>query len=178
MVENIAIEKYIRENLNKGYSPEAIKERLDSSSYDPQIVDRIIYSQEQPKIPVVEQSTALNKTTERKRGILLTLWLILMLFSNAGTAVIFLLADSLIGSFFPTVPVWSFYIFGGFATLNIIFTIFLFMWKRWAFFAFCGSAGIVFAINLILGVGFESISGLLGPVILYLLIRSKWDLFE
>ena len=52
------------------------------------------------------------------------------------------------------------------------------MWKKWAFFAFCGIAGIAFVINLVIRGGFSSILGLLGPIILYLIMRPKWDLFE
>lgn len=115
---------------------------------------------------------------EKKRGILLTIWLILMLLSNAGATLTYLFGGKLISSLLPTVPSWAIYTMGVIGLLNIIFTIFLFMWKKWAFFAFCGTAAIAFLINLVIGMGFSSILGLLGPVILYLILRSKWDMLE
>jgi len=118
---------------------------------------------------------------ERKKGVLLTIWLILMLVGNLGFALTYLIiAIGLSASGGPSpLPLWAFYVLGIFGLLNFIFTIFLFMWKRWAFFAFAGSASIVFVINLMLGLGIIISSlGLIGPVILYLLLRSKWDLLE
>jgi len=117
--------------------------------------------------------------TEKKRGTLLTIWLILMLIFNGITALSYLLGGGFITSVLPTIPMWVIYSLGVFALLNFVFAIFLFMWKKWAFFGFCGSAGIIFVINLIIGIGFVSaLLGLIGPVILYLIMRPKWDLFE
>jgi len=118
------------------------------------------------------------KNTTKKRGALLTIWLILMLIANTGTVITYLLGGEFITSVLPTIPSWSIYALTIFGLLNVLFTIFLFMWKKWAFFAFCGSAGIIFVINLIIGMGFSSILGLGGPIILYLILRSKWKLLE
>jgi len=46
------------------------------------------------------------------------------------------------------------------------------------FFAFCRSAGVAFILNLIIGLGMIAIFGLVGPVILYLILRSGWELLE
>ena len=117
--------------------------------------------------------------TEKKRGALLTIWLVLMLIVNFFTALSYLILNTKITSVYPNIPSWLFYIYGPLALANLVFTIFLFMWKRWAFFAFCGSAVVAFIINLTIGLGlFVGIMGLGGPVILYLIMRSKWDLFE
>lgn len=116
--------------------------------------------------------------TEKKRGGLLTAWLILMLIANAGTAVYYLLFGSAVISLLPTIPSWSLYVLGILAAINFVFTIFLFMWKKWAFFALCGMTGIAFVINIVIGLGITSVLGLLGPVILYLVLRSKWNYLE
>ncbi len=119
----------------------------------------------------------MEEKTEKKRGILLTGWLILMLLANSFSALSYFLG----GSFFATVltiPLWSLYTFGLLALFNVGFTIFLFKWKKWAFFAFCGNAVIAFVINLSIGAGFVSISGFLGILILYLILRPKWSLLE
>ncbi len=117
--------------------------------------------------------------TEKKRGALLTIWLILMLVFNGITALTYLLGGRFITALLPTIPSWTIYILGIGGILNVIFAIFLFRWKKWAFFAFCGMAGIAFIINLGIGTGIVSaIFGLFGPIILYLIMRPKWDLFE
>lgn len=115
--------------------------------------------------------------TEKKRGILLTAWLILMLLANAGVAIIYFLFSGLVIALIPTMS-WVIYIVGFLSLLNIVFTIFLFKWKKWAFFAFCAMAGIMFVINILIGTGISSVLGFLGPVILWLLLRSKWNYLE
>jgi hypothetical protein len=123
----------------------------------------------------------------KKRGALLTIWLILMLVSYV-TSLAILTLWLFFGKYFTAnlselpyaiTHVWVIYasIIG--ALLGIVFTIFLFLWKKWAFFAFCGLAGIGFVFNIIQGTSIVlSVLGLLGPVILYLLIRPKWKFFE
>lgn len=114
--------------------------------------------------------------TEKKRGLLLTFWLIVMLITNAGVAITYLLGSGLIAFISPNVPLWAIYVFGISCAFNVVFTIFLFLWKKWAFFAYCGMAGIAFVINLAIGIGLSSILGLVGPIILYLILRPKWNL--
>src|SRR3989338_3230910 len=106
--------------------------------------------------------------TEKKRGALLIIWLIIMLAGNLFSALAYLFLNSSIASFYPDVPSWIFYIYGFLGFANTVFVIFLFMWKKWPFFAFCGVAVIAFIMNLAIGLGFvTAIIGLLGPVILY-----------
>jgi len=117
--------------------------------------------------------------TEKKRGILLTIWLIQMLVVNSGAALFYFSGEKFVTSVIPAMPTWAIYAFGIFSLLNFIFTIYLLQWKKWAFFAFCGSAGIIFIINILLNSGIIAASlGLLVPVILYLLLKSKWNLLE
>jgi hypothetical protein len=115
---------------------------------------------------------------KKERGLLLTSWLFLMLLINIGGALIYLLLGIFYPNLIPTIPSWAIYFFGISEILMVVFIIFLFKWKKWAFFALCGMAIIALIINLIIGVGFTSILGLIGVVILYLLLRSKWDLLE
>jgi hypothetical protein len=44
------------------------------------------------------------------------------------------------------------------------------LWKKWAFFAVCGSAGVVLFVNLLAGVGDFSFYGLGGVAILCLVL--------
>ena len=122
----------------------------------------------------------MEQTTEKKRGILLTIWLILMLIANAAMALIYLIGGSFISELTSTISSWAIYTLGILAVLNFIFTIFLFMWKKWAFFAFCGSAVVALIINLIIGTNiiFSILSLIIGIGILYLILRPKWNLFD
>lgn len=111
--------------------------------------------------------------TKKERGVLLTIWLILMLIGSSFSLLFILFGDM------SPIPLWITYTFAILALLNFVFIIFLFMWKKWAFFAFCGSVGIIFIINIITDTGvFSSLSGLLGPLVLYLILKPKWDLLE
>ena len=119
---------------------------------------------------------------KKVRGILLTFWLYLMLIMNGIFALFYLggaqgLEEAII------LPFWIIFLLGLGSVANVIFAVYLFKWKKWAFFAFIGSAAVAFIINVHVkyNIGFEEmgspITGLLGPVILYLLMRPKWKLF-
>ncbi|NCO96528.1 MAG: hypothetical protein COY38_05245 [Candidatus Aenigmarchaeota archaeon CG_4_10_14_0_8_um_filter_37_24] len=116
---------------------------------------------------------------EKKRGGLLTAWLILMIIANSFTTLTYLFLNSLIIAAFPNVPSSIFYIYGALELANVIFAIFLFKWKKWAFFAFCTSAVIIFIMNVSIGLSiFTALFGLIGIVILYLILKPKWNLLE
>lgn len=120
---------------------------------------------------------------EKKRGALLTLWLALMLIANAGTAVYYLLFGSTVASSLSaigisSVPSWTIYALGVVAIVNVVLTIFLFMWKKWAFYGYAAITVAVFVINIIIGLGYSSLIGLIGIIILYLILRSKWSYLE
>ena len=119
------------------------------------------------------------KETEKKRGAWLTIWLIWMLVANFFTALIYLLLNKTIVSAYPNVAIWIWYIYGLVALANFILVIILFMWKKWPFFAFCGTTLIAFIMNLTIGLGiFATIFGLAGIIILYFSMKSRWNLFE
>ncbi len=125
------------------------------------------------------EGPASQKVAGKKRGKLLTFWLVSMLIGNAGLALMYLLWNSSVIVAYPNVPSWIWYIYGLLGLANVVFMIFLFMWKKWAFFAFCGVTVLIFILNLIIGSEITAaIPGLVGPVIFYLIIRSKWSLLE
>ena len=115
----------------------------------------------------------------KERGALLTIWLILMLPLNLWATFIYITSSTLIISAFPEIPLWAIYFFAILAALNVIFVIFLFLWKKWAFWATCITMVIAAIMNLIfLGKTFSGSLGLLSPIILYFIIRSRLDFFE
>jgi hypothetical protein len=117
----------------------------------------------------------------KERGALLTVWLVLMLTANAVTVLLYsAFTISSVGRslFLPGVPAWAIYVFISLGALNTACVCFLFLWKKWAFWGLCASAGIVLAINLYIGVGVFAFLGLAGVVILYLVIRPKWKMLD
>jgi len=116
--------------------------------------------------------------TEKKRGAWLTIWLVFMLISNFFAALMFLLLNKTIASVYPNVAMWVWYVYGSLSLAIFVFVILLFMWKKWPIFAFIGIEVIVFIMNLVIGLGIVvSVIGLAGPIILYLSMRSRWNLF-
>ncbi|MFA7707548.1 MAG: hypothetical protein WCX73_01230 [Candidatus Pacearchaeota archaeon] len=116
---------------------------------------------------------------EKKRGVWLTIWLIIMLIANFFTALIYLIFTKAMASVYPNVANWVWYVYGLLALVNFIFVIFLFMWKKWPFFAFCGVSIIVFIMNLAIGLDiFSALFGFFGIIVLYLSMKSRWNLFK
>lgn len=68
------IEKWVREQLDKGYTPQQIKQSLIKSNYDSSIVDNVLSYQkpeENIKIPQEDESKKLNKKTYLILGLVL-----------------------------------------------------------------------------------------------------------
>ena len=115
----------------------------------------------------------------KKRGILLTIWLWLIIIQGLVSVVVSIVAltdYSLIESFYPQVSNWIYYSYILIGLSGIVFAVYLFKWKKWAFYANCAVAVIATIINVMLVPGISSYGALLSPVILYLLIRPKWNL--
>lgn len=130
------------------------------------------------KKPATFISNSLAETKGRL-GALLTIWLIILLIVNLVTVISYLLFTSKIASAYPKIPLWGFYLYGLLGLANLVFIVFLSMLKRWAFFAFCWSTIIVVILNLLIGLGsVATIFGLVSLIIIYLMIRSKVDLFK
>jgi hypothetical protein len=119
---------------------------------------------------------------EKERGALLTVWLVLMLAANVLSTLLYsVLAISPLGRILflpPNIQLWVIYVFMFGGLLNVVCVIFLFLWKKWAFFVLCANAGTAFTVNVFLGVGVFAFIGLAGVVILYLILRPKWSLFN
>jgi hypothetical protein len=114
----------------------------------------------------------------KKRSILLTIWLAIMLIGNFFALLTYLLFIPRIASYLR-IHSLIFYIFGFLSLVNLICVVYLFMWKKKAFYVLCASAIVAFILNLIIGVGIIMVLfGLAGPVILYLLMKPQWNLFE
>ncbi|NMA30789.1 MAG: hypothetical protein GX941_03140 [Candidatus Methanofastidiosa archaeon] len=101
-----------------------------------------------------------------------------MLAANLGTGILYLILNPLMKLIYPNVNPSIFYIYCLIAFLNSVFVVYLFKWKRWAFYAFCISSALTLLMNYSIGLGSFSVLGLLGLVILYLAMRPQWALFD
>ena len=129
-------------------------------------------------------SQEIKISQKRKRGIWLTIWLILLLLGNINTSIGVLLNVRAVSQvkpeLFSGILMWKTYAIIFIAFLNIISLIFLFLWKRWAFFTLCGGYFLIFVIMIfILPIfGLNGIGMIFALGILYLLLRPKWQLLE
>jgi len=115
----------------------------------------------------------------KERGVLITVWLTLMLIANAITAIIYLFFNSLMSELLPKYYPMLFYLFGIIALVNVLLVLFMFNWKKWAFWAFVGTTFITFIINASAGLGIvTSLIGFISPILLYLILRPRWNNFE
>lgn len=106
-----------------------------------------------------------------------------MLIANFLSALFYLVltktSSALVAAVYPNVAKWVWNIYGLLALANLIFIISLFMWKKWSFFALCGTTVIAFIMNLAIGEGIiAAIYGVVGILILYFSMKSRWNLFE
>ena len=119
----------------------------------------------------------------RKRHGCLTVYLGFMIFINAGMSLLYFLAGGALGEA-GDLPGWALPVLGLFGLVNVACAVGLFLWKRWGFYGFCASAGIVFVINLAIGLGVgSSVMGLVGIAVLYGVLQiggegKGWDQLE
>ncbi|MBT3230272.1 hypothetical protein HN358_00605 [Candidatus Uhrbacteria bacterium] len=113
----------------------------------------------------------------KKRNIGLTVWLVIMIIFAAWAA----LANfgMLFSDVYFSMPNWIVFTMGLLAVANLIFVLYIWQWKMWAFQGFVATTVIAFILNLIGGVSFISAGfGFIGVIILYLFMRPQWKWFE
>jgi len=125
-----------------------------------------------------------NQNYIKKRGVLLSAWLIIILIASFIGFLSFFV-NSFDNSFsveHPNIPLWTFYFMGLISFSYIIFSILIFLWKKWAIFAISISTIIAFLINIMVNSQEElnqnPFVGLLGISILVCLCLPKWKMFE
>lgn len=113
---------------------------------------------------------------EQRHGCV-TIWLLLMIFSNSLAAVLYLFAGEIIShNFFDEISNKMLILLIVLSICNVVLSISLFRWKKWAFWGLVITGIGVFIINLSIGVGIgQSIFGLVGIAILYALLQIKKD---
>jgi hypothetical protein len=109
-----------------------------------------------------------NIQHEKKRHGCLTAYLIFMIIANSASALSYIVFAGVIKQNLPSMPSWAFPVFIIAGLFNLTCAIALLKWKKWGFWGFCISAGIILPINLMVGLSPASaIGGILGIAILY-----------
>lgn len=100
-----------------------------------------------------------------------------MVFLNGLTAVTYLFRSGEIKAAFPEDSLWVFSVFFALSVFNVVCAIALFMWKKWAFWAYLASSVVALAVNSSLDMGTGlTFAGLFGVVVLYgVLLIGKRD---
>ena len=106
-----------------------------------------------------------------------TAWLILMIIANSITAITYLfMGDSVSHNLPNPIPQPMMLVLAIVGIANLTFSVLLFKWKKWAFWAFAGTGLITLGINLSIGLGIGmSLFGLAGAAILYGILQIKKD---
>lgn len=116
--------------------------------------------------------------TQRNRGGCLTAMLILMMVANPIAAIFYIVAGDLVRRGMPEAPDWIVPVLALASIANLAFAVGTWMWKKWGVYGFCATAVLGFVVNLMAGMGPRAFTGILGPVILFVLVRPLWDQFE
>lgn len=121
-------------------------------------------------------------TPELKRGIALTAFLLMIMLVNPVIVLsysIFVLPQVIV---FPTrAPLWAVMATIILPVVNIVSARAIWIWKRWGLYSFTVSVILAFIVNLIARsrMGYDRIViGLFGPVLMYFLLRVKWQYME
>ncbi|MGF1685136.1 hypothetical protein L4C36_00300 [Photobacterium japonica] len=121
----------------------------------------------------------MEENTEKKRGFLLTTFLILMMVVNPLSAFSYFFNAEMILTIFPNMPLWIIYLLGGMCVFNVILAIGVWMWKKPAIYGFYAVVMFAFLINLYMGVELiSSLSGLIGGVVLFFATKKKMAYFN
>ena len=118
-----------------------------------------------------------HESSMKERHGCVTAWLVFMIIVNAGVGIWYLISSEDISRMLPSRPDPSMLMITGVvAFANVAFAVLLLKWKKIGFFGFIGSsiAGVILNLALGLGIG-QSVTGLIGVVILYGILQIKKD---
>ncbi len=100
----------------------------------------------------------------------------LMVVANALLALLYLTQSGAISRGIPNAPAWIVPLFGLGALANVISAIAVWQWRKWGVYTL-GAVAILFFIGNVSVVisPLSAVIGLAGPVILGILLRSRWQ---
>lgn len=112
---------------------------------------------------------------DKKRHGCVTTWLILLMIVNSGVALIHFFGNDLLIKYMPyNVSPAMLYLLGFFSTMNVVFAVLLFQYKKIGFWGFIVSAVAGFLINLQLGLSVgQALAGFVGIGVLFAILQIK-----
>jgi hypothetical protein len=132
-----------------------------------------------PYAPPAGSSRGTSSPIGQGRGGCLTAFLILMMIANSVAVMVYLFLGDLIRRQPPHPPAAAIPLLGVACAANVVFAIATWRWKKWGVYGFVGMSVVAFIGNVLMGTALlNTLFGLLGPVILWLLIRQRWADFR
>jgi hypothetical protein len=131
-----------------------------------------------PYAPPTGSGSAPFAPTGQGRGGCLTAFLVMMMVANSLSAMGYFFMRDMIRSQPPHPSAAMILVLGLASVANIAFTVAVWRWKKWGVYGFLGISILAFIANLQMGVAvFQLAFGLVGPIILFLLVRPRWSHF-
>jgi hypothetical protein len=116
---------------------------------------------------------------EKKRGGCITAFLIFMFIVNPVLSLYYIAAGEIVKQSLPTMPDLAIPALAILGLINFGLAIAMWNWKKIGLYGFWVSSIIILGINLSAGISLlQSLLGLLGPIIITLLVKPKWNEFE
>lgn len=127
----------------------------------------------------MEQLLTEKKIPIRSRGFALSAFILLMLLANSMTAFFYFSNPIAVTGLYPEATKNIIYALGALAVFNFVMAILVLLWKKIGVYGFYLSALVAVGINLYLGMNAATVLfAFIGPALLFLLTRQKWDLFS
>ncbi len=121
----------------------------------------------------------MNSGSDKKRGLGLAIFLVLLMISNALTALSYFTTVDMIIEMLPSMSKTIVYFLGWLCVLNTLCAFGVWHWKKLAINGLYAIVVLMFAINIYLGFGISGAApGIITAVLLYLLTKNKMQNFE
>ena len=121
----------------------------------------------------------------RERHGCVTAYLVFVLVANAITSLVYVFMSDAILRNLPQAEDWMIPILIVGSLLNVVFAVALLRWKKWGFFGFAALGAMIFVLNMMAGLGAQSLAGLVGIGILWVVLQvakegqpKAWELME
>ncbi|WP_370979565.1 hypothetical protein [Agaribacterium sp. ZY112] len=122
---------------------------------------------------------AYERKVIKQRGFWLSAFLLLMMLTNPLTALSYFVFPEFMSLLSDNFVVSIVYVMGILALLNTAFAIAMWNWKKLGVYGFYATSAVACVINLYVGLGvFGSLIGLIGPAVVWLTTRSRWQHFS
>jgi len=127
----------------------------------------------------MENSEVMEPVESKKRGWLLSAFLVLMFIANPFTAFSYFANPEAIIQIYPTLSESLIYFMGLLALLNFVLAIAVWSWKKVGVYGIYITMALAFCINIYVGLGLvSSLMGLIGAIIIFFTTKSRWGHFS